>query len=111
MVFVTIKDSDSLEKGMATHSSILAWRIPWTEETGGLQSMRLQRAGHNCASNTQTDNQKKQTNKKNLSCLRSLAKSEPQICCYLFLSLHLLKLRVVQLNKMLFGEGKGIPEN
>ena len=34
---------DHLEKGMATHSSILAWRIPWTEEPGGLQSMGLQR--------------------------------------------------------------------
>ena len=34
---------DPLEKGMATHSSILAWRIPWTEEAGGLQSMRMQR--------------------------------------------------------------------
>ena len=33
---------DSLEKEMATHSSILAWRIPWTEEPGGLQSMGLQ---------------------------------------------------------------------
>ena len=33
---------DPLEKEMATHSSILAWRIPWTEEPGGLQSMRLQ---------------------------------------------------------------------
>ena len=33
-------------KGTATHSSILAWRISWTEEHGGLQSMRLQRAGH-----------------------------------------------------------------
>ena len=33
---------DPLEKGMATHSRILAWRIPWTEEPGGLQSMRLQ---------------------------------------------------------------------
>ena len=32
---------DPLEKGMATHSSILAWRIPWTEEPGGLQSMEL----------------------------------------------------------------------
>ena len=31
---------ESLEEGMATHSSILAWRIPWTEEPGGLQSMR-----------------------------------------------------------------------
>ena len=38
---------DSLEKEMATHSSILAWRIPWTEEPGGLQSMGLQRVGHN----------------------------------------------------------------
>ena len=36
-----------LKKGMATHSSILAWRIPWIEGPGGLQSMGLQRAGHN----------------------------------------------------------------
>ena len=36
---------DPLEEGMATHSSILAWRIPWTEEPGGLQSMGLQRVG------------------------------------------------------------------
>ena len=35
-----------LEEGMATHSSILAWRIPWTEEPGGLQSMGLPRVGH-----------------------------------------------------------------
>ena len=34
---------DPLEKGMATHSSILAWKIPWTEEHGGLQSMGSQR--------------------------------------------------------------------
>ena len=37
---------DPLEKGVATHSSILAWRIPWMEEPGGLQSMGLQRVGH-----------------------------------------------------------------
>ena len=37
---------DPLEKGMAKHSSILAWRILWTEEPGGLQSMRSQRVGH-----------------------------------------------------------------
>ena len=37
---------DPLEKGMATHSSILAWRIPWAEEPGGLQSMGSQRVGH-----------------------------------------------------------------
>ena len=43
---------DPLEKGMAIHSSILAWRIPWTEEPGGLQSMRTQRVGHNWAADT-----------------------------------------------------------
>ena len=37
---------DPLEKGMATHSSILTWRIPWTKEPGRLQSMGLQRVGH-----------------------------------------------------------------
>ena len=37
---------DPLEKGMVTHSSILAWRTPWTEEPGGLQSMRSQRVRH-----------------------------------------------------------------
>ena len=37
---------DPLEKEMATHSSILAWRIPWAEEPGGLQSMGSQRVGH-----------------------------------------------------------------
>ena len=36
-----------LEEGMATHATILAWRIPWTEEPGGLQSMGSQRVGHN----------------------------------------------------------------
>ena len=38
---------DPLEKEMATHSSMLAWKIPWTEEPGRLQSMGLQRVGHN----------------------------------------------------------------
>ena len=37
---------DPLEKGIASHSSVLAWRIPWTEEPGGLQSMASQRVGH-----------------------------------------------------------------
>ena len=37
---------DCLEKEMATHSSILAWRIPWTDERGGLQSMESQRVRH-----------------------------------------------------------------
>ena len=41
-----------LEKGMATHSSILTWRILWTEEPGGLQSMGLKRVGHDWVTNT-----------------------------------------------------------
>ena len=40
---------DPLEREMETHSSILAWRIPWTEEPGGLQSTGWQRVGHNWA--------------------------------------------------------------
>ena len=43
----SLGQEDSLEKGMATHSSILAWRIPWTEEPGRLQSMGSQRDRHN----------------------------------------------------------------
>ena len=43
---------DPLEKGMATHSSILAWRIQWTEELGGLQSIGSQRVRHNLVTNT-----------------------------------------------------------
>ena len=42
----TLGQEDPLEKEMATHSSILAWRIPWTAEPGGLQSMGSQRVGH-----------------------------------------------------------------
>ena len=42
----TLGQEDPLEEGKATHSSTLAWRIPWTEEPGGLQSMGLQRVGH-----------------------------------------------------------------
>ena len=42
----SLVQEDPLEKGMATHSSILAWKIPWTEELGGLQSIGSHRAGH-----------------------------------------------------------------
>ena len=44
---LSLGQEDPLEKGMAAHSSILAWRIPKTEESGGLQSMGLQRVRHN----------------------------------------------------------------
>ena len=43
----SLGQEDPLEEGMATHSSILAWRIPWTEEPGRLQSIGLERVGHN----------------------------------------------------------------
>ena len=43
----SLGQEDSLEKEMATHSSTLAWEIPWTEEPGRLQSLGLQRVGHN----------------------------------------------------------------
>ena len=46
MWFQSLCREDLLEEEMTTHSSILAWRIPWTEEPGGLQSMGSQRAGH-----------------------------------------------------------------
>ena len=42
----SLGQEDPLEKEMATHSSTLAWRIPWKEEPDGLQSMGLQRVGH-----------------------------------------------------------------
>ena len=42
----SLGQEDPLDKRMATHSNILAWRIPWTEEPGGLQSMGSQRVGH-----------------------------------------------------------------
>ena len=44
---------EPLEKEMASHSSILAWEIPWTEEPGGLQSMGSQRVGHDLATKQQ----------------------------------------------------------
>ena len=43
----SLGQEDLLEEGIATHSSILAWRIPWTEEPGGLQPIGLQRVRHN----------------------------------------------------------------
>ena len=43
----SLGQEDPLEEGMATHSSILTWKIPWKEELGGLQFMESQRVGHN----------------------------------------------------------------
>jgi len=46
-VYLTIFKKRLMGRGMATHSSVLAWGIPWTEEPGGLQSMGFQRIEHN----------------------------------------------------------------
>ena len=48
----SLGQEDPLEKGMAIHSNILAWRIPWTEEPGGLQPMGSQRTGYDCVPKT-----------------------------------------------------------
>ena len=45
---LSLGQEDSLEKEMATHSNILAWKIPWTQEPGGLQYIGLQRVRHDC---------------------------------------------------------------
>ena len=69
----SLGQEDPLEKGMATHSGILAWRIPLTEEPGGLQSMGLQRVLDDRATNTlnrmRLKKLKKSTRMKNLSSL------------------------------------------
>ena len=49
----SLGSNDSLEKGMASHSSILVWKTTWTEEPGGLQSMGSQRVGPNLAAEKQ----------------------------------------------------------
>ena len=48
----SLGQENPLEEEMATHSSILAWRIPWTQEAGGLQAIGLQRVRHNWETNT-----------------------------------------------------------
>ena len=69
---------DPLEKGMATHSSILAWRVAWTEESGRLRSTGSQRVGHDWATNRHT----KMVNMAGyLSLLTSWAKIRPDVHC------------------------------
>ena len=51
---LSLGQEDPLNEEMATHSSILAWKIPWTEEPGGLQYVRLERVGYGWGTNTFT---------------------------------------------------------
>ena len=60
----SLGQEDPLERGLATHSSILAWRIPWTEKPGGPQSSGLQRVGHDSATNTFTFSLQQRRSKK-----------------------------------------------
>ena len=55
MLVPSLGREDPLEEDMATHSSILTWEISWTEKPGGLQSMGLQRVGHNLVTKTTTN--------------------------------------------------------
>ena len=71
-----------MEKGMATHSSILAWRIPWTEEPGGLQSTGSQRVGHNW-SDLHMQNLKKKNKEPTSPMLSTSLSSFFPVCCYL----------------------------
>ena len=99
--FYRLLQDDPLEKGMATHSSILAWRIPWTEEPGGLQSTELQRAGHNWLT--------EHACKDCLLWLWDFFSLDPWVCsCLWYRSHHLLCLqvsRVAGINMMSFGFG------
>ena len=83
---------DPLEEGMATHSSILAWRIPWTEEPGELQSMGLQRVGHNWVT--------KHTHTHTFSLLRTIL----TILDPLFLHIH-FRISLLYYTKSLLGIG------
>ena len=60
---------DPLEEGMTTHSSILAWRIPWTEEPGRLQSIELQRLGHDSSDSTQKHSKHLKDGQRNSICI------------------------------------------
>ena len=69
---------DPLEKKMATHSSILVWKISFTEEPGGLQSMGSQRVGHDWATNIYLLTYKFITNRKSFTFCRSVKVQEPR---------------------------------
>ena len=75
---------------MATHSSILAWEIPWTEETGGLQSKGWQRIGHDLATKHSTQVLRSM----NLSCYKLLVKTYIPFCCMLFMTVMKLSFAI-----------------
>ena len=86
----SLGQDDTLEKEMATHSSILAWEIPWTEETGGLQSKGWQRVGHDLATKHSTQVLRSM----NLSCYKLLVKTYIPFCCMLFMTVMKLSFAI-----------------
>ena len=72
---------DSLEEGMATRSSVLAYRIPWTEEPGGLQSMGLQRVTHNRSDLAHTHTRNHASGLNVQMRLMKLLKRQNSVCC------------------------------
>ena len=78
----SLGQEDPLETGMATHSSILTWKIPWTEQSGRLQSMRLQRVRHDGATNTCTIGEKRLINQKSRYLIETLMEiTEVRLIC------------------------------
>ena len=101
---------ETLEKGMATHSRILAWRIPWTEESGRLQSVGSRRVEHDWATNTFTTllipwDFELQTTRSTLgSCFNPLSDLLASSCCFFLSSLELtLRLWVLGIGQRLEG--------
>ena len=90
----SLDPKDPLKENMATHSSILAWRIPWTEEPGGLPALGLQRVGYDWATNTlyillfdwyleqphhpPLKNKNTQVHRRLYSCMKENANTQPQ---------------------------------
>ena len=94
----SLGQEDPLEKEMATHSSVLAWRIPWTEAPGQLQSMRLQRVRHNWLTNTFTFSSKQQTKTKTIE-QKLYAICRPCFCLDFYRKgLHTLRLKYSKLS-------------
>ena len=65
----SLGQEDSLQEGMETHSSVLAWRVPWTEEPGGLESIGSQRAGHDWSHLAQHTGWQQQIQQKSVDCV------------------------------------------
>ena len=97
---------DPLEKEMATHSSILAWKMSLTEEPGGLQSMGSQRVGHHWATNTNQNNKSSKRKGQTQSISHSVM-SDPAtpwiVACQAPLSMGILQARILGCHSLLQG--------